>query len=375
MLFKTALRFILFDKPKSIGALAGTVISVFLIGQQSGIFIFLTNAMASLVQNNSEYVWVVDDRTTNVNALAQLNQRIGRELESIEGVQQVYPLVVSPASARFKNGKSAGITLIGVQYPQCAGGPWRLFKGDTKDLITDGAVFTDYFDKNALGGLEPDEFFEINGKQVYNAGLTKGVRAFGGGTYTFTTIERARYLGKFPNDKVSAFLVKISNPTQELLIINRINATLPGIKAWNAEEFRKASILTVLKTSGIAISFGTLIVFALIVGFVIIGLTLYSSAIDRIRDYGTLKAIGANNNFIRRLIITQAIIIGVTGFILGSLLVEGFRAGLASAGTLFDFPIWLRLIFLLVTLFIAFFGSAFAINRITRLEPAQVFRG
>ena len=42
-MLKTALQFIWYDKPKSIGALAGTILSVFLIGQQAGIFIFLTN--------------------------------------------------------------------------------------------------------------------------------------------------------------------------------------------------------------------------------------------------------------------------------------------------------------------------------------------
>ena len=45
-----------------------------------------------------------------------------------------------------------------------------------------------------------------------------------------------------------------------------------------------------LGSTGIAISIGTLLIFAVISGFFIIGLTLYSAAIDRIRDYGTLKA-------------------------------------------------------------------------------------
>src|ERR1700690_335385 len=126
-MIKTAIRFILFDKAKSIGALAGTIMSVFLIGQQSGIFIFLIGAMSSLVRNNPEYVWVVDDKTTNVNALAQLDTRIGNELQTIVGVENVYPLVITPAAAKFQNGKSAGITVIGVKAPGYAGGPWNLF--------------------------------------------------------------------------------------------------------------------------------------------------------------------------------------------------------------------------------------------------------
>jgi putative ABC transport system permease protein len=374
-MFKTALRFILFDKPKAIGALAGTIMSVFLIGQQCGIFIFLINAMSSLSRNNSEYVWVVDDRTTNVNALASLDNRIGNELQSIPGVEDVFPIVVTAAGARFESGKSANVTLIGSQAPSFAGGPWNMFTGNKELMIQDGAVITDYFDKITLGDISLGDYFEVNGKKVLNSGLTKGVRAFGGGVYTFTTIERARYLGNFPINKSSAFLVKLTHVEEEAVVISRINSTLSGVKAWNGDEFSKSSIITVLKTSGIAISFGTLIFFALIVGFVIIGLTLYSAAIDRIKDYGTLKAIGATNGYIRKLIITQAMVFAVLGFIIGTIMVEGFRSGIAKAGTYFDYPWWLRLTFFLVTVLIALLGSSFAIKRIVKLEPAQVFRG
>jgi putative ABC transport system permease protein len=55
-MFATAIRFILYDKPKSLGVLAGIVISIFLVGQQLGIFIFLTNAMKSIVANNNAYI-------------------------------------------------------------------------------------------------------------------------------------------------------------------------------------------------------------------------------------------------------------------------------------------------------------------------------
>ncbi len=84
-----------FDKPKSFGALLGVVLSIFLIGQQSGIFIFLTGAMSALVDNTRTDLWVVDEYTTNVNAMGLLDARIGRELESIPGVRKAYPMIVA----------------------------------------------------------------------------------------------------------------------------------------------------------------------------------------------------------------------------------------------------------------------------------------
>jgi putative ABC transport system permease protein len=374
-MIKNAFKFLIYDKAKSFGALFGVIISIFLIGQQCGIFIFLTNAMSSLARNNPQYIWVVDNTTENVNALAQLDVRIGQELNSVEGVSKVYPMVVAAGSAKFDNGTTAGVTVIGTQAPDFAGGPWNLTVGAKEMLLQDGAVTADFFDKKVLGGSDVGTYFEINGKQVYIAAQTKGVRAFGGGVYTFTTLERARYLGNVSPYKASAFLLTIADSASEEDVIARINGHINGVRAWNAKKFSTASIITVLKSSGIAISIGTLLFFALIVGFVIIGLTLYSAAIDRIKDYGTLKAIGATNGYIRKLIITQALIVSAFGFVFAMMLVEGFRNGIAKAGTLFDYPLWLRFVFLLVTVFIAISGSMFAIRRITKLEPAAVFRG
>ena len=147
-----------------------------------------------------------------------------------------------------------------------------------------------------------------------------------------------------------------------------------GTKAWKSDDFAKETIVTVLKSSGIAISFGTLIVFALISGLFIIGLTLYSAAIDRVKDYGTLKAIGAKNSFVVKLILTQALIFALFGFVIAMGLIEAFRGGIANAGTIFNYPIWLRLSFFAITLVMAFGGSLFAIRRIVSVEPAEVFR-
>jgi putative ABC transport system permease protein len=372
-MLRTALRFLLYDKAKSVGAMAGVILSVFLIGQQSGIFIFLTNAMCSLSRNNSQYIWVIDDKATNVNALSTLDMRKARELASIPGVKRVNPLVVAGGTARFQNGKTAGILMIGAQYPEFAGGPWNVAAGKKEDLLQDGAVFTEYFDRDALGDARIGDFFEINGKQVFIAGNTRGVTSFGG-LYVFTSIERARFLGSVPNDKASAFLLEWSASVPQEKIIAAINNNLEGLRAWKEKDLSSSTVSEVLKSSGIGFSVGTLIIFALITGFVIIGLTLYSAAIDRVKDYGTLKAIGATNGFIRRLILSQALIVSIIGFFVGFAFVMGFRNGIAQAGTIFDYPLWMRLGFFVVTLFIAFTGSTFAIRRIAGLEPSAIFR-
>jgi len=83
---RTALRFLAYDKTKSFGALLGVVVATFLIGQQMGIFIFLTDSMRRLATLAPEYIWVVDNKTENVNSLGQLRMRLRYQMESLEGV-------------------------------------------------------------------------------------------------------------------------------------------------------------------------------------------------------------------------------------------------------------------------------------------------
>lgn len=372
-MLRFALRFMTYDKPKSIGVIIGIIISTFLIGQQTGIFLFLTGAMSALVDFTDADIWVVDNKTTNANSLGQIDVRIGYQVESIPGVKKAYPLIVTGGTAKFSGGKTSPITLIGAQPPYYRGGPFRIVKGELSDLIKEGAVSTDEFDRKNLNDATVGTNFEINGKRVQVALQTRGARGFGA-TYMFTTVSRARSLGNVPNSKTSAFLIELEpgiNPDQ---ICEQINRTMFGVQAWTKQDFSRATVSTILGTSGIAFSVGTLIVFATISGMIIIGLTMYSAAVDRLRDYGTLKAIGANNSYIRNLILIQALFFAFTGYGIGILLLQGFRNGIANTGVLFDYSLEIKIGFFIITMFISLGGAIFAMRRIGKLEPASVFR-
>lgn len=373
-MLKMAWRFIRYDKPKALGAFFGILVSVFLIGQQVGISSFLTNAIKALVMVSDVPIWVIDNKTSDVNQLGLLDVRVQREVESFAGVKKAYPLVVSGASASFPDSKSTSVFLVGVDAVSFKGAPQTFARGSTQDLLTGGAVTVDVYDAAILNNAQLGTAFEIGGKKVQVAAETNGVRGFTG-AYLFTTIERARVLGNIPPSKLSAVLVDVEPDADVQAVCDAINRSTFGVRAWRSEDLAAATVKTVLETSGIGASTGTLIVFAVLTGFVVIGLTLYSSAVDRLRDYGTLKAIGAQNATIRSLILVQAVMISVAGFVVSYALLEGFRAGLATAGVLFSYDTVTRLGLLGTTLAIAALGALFAMRRISKVEPASVFRG
>jgi len=372
-MLRTAWQFLMYDKPKSIGAMLGVIVAIFLIGQQTGIFIFLTDTMSGLVKHSQANIWVVNKSANDVNRLGTIDNRIGNELHSFKGVDEVRPLVITTAQMKTQNGDTAPVMLIGAQPPEFLGGPWNMVVGNDKTLLQEGTVSADQFDIKNLGGIKVGDEVEIGGQLVVLKVLTRGARGFGS-NYMFTTIDRARYLGTFPVNKVSAFLVKTRPNIKPDSVVKEVNSQLTGVRAWTTKKLARSTVSSILSTSGIGASIGTLILFAVISGIVIIGLTLYSSAIDRLRDYATMKAIGATNKYITRLILIQAMIIATIGFLIGSALMIGFREGIKNAGVLYHYTTLEWIGFFAVTMLILLSGSLFASRRIRKVEPARIFR-
>jgi putative ABC transport system permease protein len=376
-MFKVAIRFIRYDKAKSIGVVIGIVISTFLIGQQLGIASFLTGLMSALVDNSNGDIWVVDSKTQDANSLGKFDVRKVQEIRSIEGVSTAYGMVLAGGTATFSNGKSVPVTLIGSEAPAFAAGPTpqKILQGNTATLQENAAVSADFYDASVYEiALEPGIQFEINGKRAVIGAVTNNLRGFGGNTM-YTTIERARYFGNGNAYDISAVIVGVKPGYSAAQVRDNINRHIFGVRAWVRQDFSQSTVNYILGTSGIGASTGTLVIFAIISGFFIIGLTMYSSALDRIRDYGTLKAIGASNGYVRGLILTQAAIFAVVGFVIAYALLEGFRIGVRGSGLLFSFSWQIVAGIFGITLFISLFGAVFALRRITGLEPAAVFRG
>lgn len=374
-MLKIAWKFIKFDKAKSIGVIVGILISTFLIGQQLGVFFFLTGLMGALARDVKADIWVVNDKTDNVNQLGRIDVRNLRAVQSINGVKEAFALVISGAACNFSNGESGAITLLGVDASHTkALINEKIIAGNVADLQLDGALSAEFFEEKNLGkNIKIGTTFEVNGKRAFFALQTKGFRGFGS-SFCVTTIERARFFSNQSVNNISAVLVNVDTLKNADAIVAHINNNIKGVRAWTSPKLATSSIKKILTSSGIALSTGTLIVFALISGFFIIGLTMYSSALDRLKDYGTLKAIGAANSYISKLILMQALLFSIVGFLIGMLFLEGFRIGVAKSGLIFSFsPLVLFGMFATIGL-ISLSGASFALSRIRSVEPATVFR-
>jgi putative ABC transport system permease protein len=263
------------------------------------------------------------------------------------------------------------MSIVGVSAPTFAGGPWK-FKGDKQELAEDGTIITDGWDAVLNENVKVGDHFEVNGSRVLLIDSTEGARGLGV-SYAFTNIQHARKLGKFSTDQASAFLVEWEDGYTPQQVAANINQTLSGVKAYDGPAFSSATLSYISTSSGIVASFGFLVVFAIITGFAIVGLTLFSAVKDRIRDYGTLKAIGGTNGLVRKVILYQSIIYAIVGFTTAIFLLKTFVDATKKSLDA-QMPYELIVFMVVVTLLIAVVSSLFAMRKITKLEPAEVFR-
>ena len=121
-------------------------------------------------------------------------------------------------------------------------------------------------------------------------------------------------------------------------------------------------------------SFATLVLFGIVSGFFIIGLTMYSVTYDRIKDYGTLKAIGASGKYITWLVITQSILYAIFGYLVSLILLVISKIGMAKGGLIISLSPALLSFLFLTTLIISVGSSYFSIRKLRTVEPSSVFR-
>lgn len=373
-----AFKFIRFDRAKSIGVITAIVISIFLIGQQLGLLFYLMGLMGNLVGNapvQDNEIWIIEGQSNNMNAVNNIDQRLVQQIGSMGGVEQTFAVVLAPAQATFLDGKTASVTLVGTDAPAFAMGPTqdKILEGDITALMRPQTVSAEIFAAKSWNTeVVIQKPIEINGKSATIGLITQNAQTFGA-SVMYTSMDNVRLLGNVSPTDVSIIIAKLEPEIDKQELIRDINTLYPQLRAWDARKLQQSTVSEILSTSNMGMSFGTLVVFAMISGFFIIGLTLYSSALDRIKDYGTLKAIGATKRYVNKLIVSQAFLYALIGYVIAMFLLLAFKWGVRSSGLIIDLNLLFCLFLLGVTLLISIGGSLFAVRKIAKLEPASVF--
>lgn len=128
------------------------------------------------------------------------------------------------------------------------------------------------------------------------------------------------------------------------------------------------------ENTNIGFVFSLLTTMGFVVGIILVYQILYTDVADHWSEYATLKAIGYTNRYLFWVVIQEAIILSVLGFIPGFLVARLFyRLGASVTGLVFQMTPGRVLDLYILTFVMCLVSGAIAVRKVQRTDPAEVF--
>ena len=131
------------------------------------------------------------------------------------------------------------------------------------------------------------------------------------------------------HDKASLFFLKCTREDHTEAVMDQMRAILPGYEIRPLKDF--LSLMTSTDLPGLSAFITSMIVLAVAIGFLVIFLSMYTTVVERTRDIGVLKSIGASKGYIIRALLSETSVICAIGILLGIGMSYGVRAFFLSA--------------------------------------------
>lgn len=373
-----ARKLLLHDRLRFAVAIAGVSVSVMLVLVQVGLYFGFMNTASSLIDSSHADLWVGKKGNESFEFASPFDERTLYKVASVPGVERTERVLMNFAQIKVADGGDLGVQVVGVETTpgvQPMLGPWNLIAGDANRLREPGAIVVDKSEYKKLGIDKVDHVTEVTGVRAHVVAMTQGIRSFTTSPIVFTDMRTARsFMPGLGGNAVTYVLVKVKGGESVAAVKARINA-LPHLAAYTTSEISKRTRTYWSERTGVGAGFFTTAVLGVIVGFVVVGQILYSGTLQYIREYGTLKAMGARNSAVVRVILLQAMISAAIGFVLGSGLAYLMQMAMAKANlTVALFP-GLFGATLIVTIAMCSFAALLSIVKVLRLDPASVFKG
>ena len=374
-MFTLAKRNLFQDKLRLAVTLTGVVFAVVLIIVEFGLFVGFIQTTSALIDHSHADLWVMSSHIPYLELGLPMSERKLYQIKSVPGVARTDKYVVALTRWNRPDGGQNQIQIVGFNPDTAWGGPWSVVQGSIDDLKTPDAVMVDDLYKGMLGVSRIGEVFEINGHRARVVGFTHGIRSFTVSPCVFTSFRNALDYARLRDNQTSYVLVGLEPGVNVEEVRQNIAARIDDVNILTPREFsRKTQNYWTFKTgAGIAILLGA--VLGVLVGFVVVAQTIYATTMDHLKEFGTLKAMGAPNSYVQRVILIQAGISAAIGYVVG-MIVSGLIVRFCQpAGAPILLNWWMVLLTLTLTLSMCAGAALISIKKVTQLAPATVFKG
>lgn len=381
---RIALQMLVGDKLKYLSLVAGLAFAALLVTQQSSIFTGYALRVASWVRDTDHAadLWVMDPQAEFTEANKPMLDTALNRVRSVQGVAWAMPIHKGYVKARLPDGTLATVRVIGIDDATLIGAPPQMVEGELSDLRRDRAVFMNADDaaKNLLlkraappRPLRVGDSFSINDHEVTIVGSYRATPEFFWEPVFYTTYSRAIAIAPQERKKLSFVLVKV-RPGEERAAVARRIADVTGLKVLTGREFAWETTDYILQKTGILVNFGLTIGLGFIIGALIAAQTLYTFVLENLRHFAAIKAMGATNATIVRMVLLQVAVAGVIGYGIG--VGAACLTGLLFSrhGLAFEMPWQIPVLGAIAILGCCLGAGMISLVRVMRMEPAIVFK-
>ncbi len=123
--------------------------------------------------------------------------------------------------------------------------------------------------------------------------------------------------------KISQIYIKVDRPANVRPVIDYLKSKLEGYPIYSAEEL--LSLISASNIPMLSAFTGVVIGISVVVGFLVVFLSMYTAVLERTREVGVLKALGASPAFVLGILLRETALLGVAGSLLGIAVSFGSR--------------------------------------------------
>ncbi len=362
------------DKTRLAITLVGIMFAVVLMTAQIGAYMAFVSNASQLIDNSPADIWITAKNTVNVDSAKPFSENKINKVRETRGVLWIEKIAQTWGLMKLKSGGTESVQIIGFDTESGVGGPWRMKEGNIKDVKVGNSIIIDESSLRRLGVKLGDKV-EIFDKQTEIVGISQGVRSFTTYPIAFTSYKTAKKISRIMEDNQTTFvLVKLELGVNANEVVEKLREKMSGVDVYTKEQFSRKTRMYWSIQTGMGLGVGITVLLGFIVGTVVVGQTIYSSTMEHIREFGTLKAIGATNLDIYKIILQQAIINASIGYALGLLFTLLTKNLYERLGVVLILTPKLLISMFFITSIMCIISSFISIQKAAKVDPVIVFR-
>lgn len=364
-----ALKNLFLERARLLVSVGGVAAALFIVLLLEGVFAGSTEQLVAYLERSDADVWVMQEGVSNMHmSTSVLPSALEGSILGVPGVEGVTPILYASNPIQAKERRWFSY-IVGLRHGAERGGPWAMQEG-VAIPGPDQAVISDVLARK--GGIDLGDSVTILGRQFRVAGLSKGTFSMAN-TVTFISYRDMEELLASP-EVASYFLVRAQSGVAPEDLAEHIRQTVPGVNALTREAFT-ASDRSMSRQMGVEV-IQVMSFIGFVVGVLVVGLTVYTATVRQAREYGIAKAVGAKNRQLLGVVMLQTLTIALLG--LGLAVALAYLARPLVQVLVPEVPLAYPASGLvrlgLASLAIAALASLSPAYRISRVEPAMVFK-